>query len=166
MMVTHGCGVIKMVWGNNKTFFGTCGNFKFEIYTLTDIKSTRSLILPGLTKVDFIASINLTDNADILNGRTLAWSGTTDGAAANELTDASETFEEGLTGTQFSNTTDTAWGKAEFKDADELWTMKPDGSVRSTIIGTGKAYTFYSERIIQVVAQDANDNGTMIIFGR
>lgn len=154
-----------MAWGATKKLFGVCGNFKYEIYSLTDVKATRSLVKPAMNKVYQVASTNTSDNADIFNSKTLAWTGTTDAATASILTDSSEVFDPALMGFQFSNTTDNAWGSIEYKDDDELYTMKPDKSARATIIGNAKAYTIYDERIVQLVAQDAGDDGTMIIFG-
>ncbi len=155
-----------MAWGTTKKLFGTCGNFKFEIYSLTDVKATRSLIKPGVQAIKFVASTNTSDGADIFNAKTLAWTGTADGNTPNELVDSSETFDSALTGYQVSNTTDNAWARVEYKDADELYVMTPDGSARADLFPDGnEAYTFYNERVLQLVAQTAGDDGTLIIIG-
>ena len=61
-----------MAWGKSITKFGVCGNFKFECHTLTDVKATRSLVRPRImSQIHFVASTNESDNADILNAKTL-----------------------------------------------------------------------------------------------
>lgn len=155
-----------MAWGFSRTGFGVCGNFKFEFHALTDAKATRSLVYATyVPKIHFSTSVNTTDNADTFNAQSLSWTGTTDAATANELTDSSEVFDPVLTGLQAVNNTDGKWMALEYKDADELYTMYPNKSARATQIGTAKAYTIKTERVVQVTAVSANDDGTLILIG-
>jgi hypothetical protein len=173
-----------MAWGQTLKTFGVCGNFRFAVHTLTDIKATRSLIRPmNMVRTFFVASTNETDNADILNAQTLSWTGTCDTNVANEIKDTSEVFDPELSGCQASNTADTVgvanptlMARVDYNDADELYCSSgyavdqtggadfgqkafdlcPDGN---------ETYTIYSERVIQVTAVSANDDGTILVLG-
>ena len=175
-----------MAWTIGRKAFGTCGNFKFEIFNLTDVKATRSLIKPRMGRVDFVSSTNTTDNADVLAGQTLSWSGTADGNTANKLVDSSEAFDPAIDGAQAHNTADnlTSFVTYDKDNTDALFCHKGgsddsialnDGDGTSTA-QTGDAafdlapdgnetFTIDSQRIVQVTAASANDEGTVIIFG-
>lgn len=175
-----------MAWGYQHIKWGVCGNFKFEIVTLTDIKTTRSLIKPRtMSQVNFVASTNETDNADVLLAKTLAWNGTCDSKVANQIVSSAQVFDPLLTGTYAANITDTVHptnnptliGYVSYKDADELYISSGYAVSQASGADFGKKpfdlcpdgnedYTIYSERIIEVLAVSANDDGTLLIIGR
>ena len=159
-----------MAWSISRGVHGVCGNFKFEIFSLTDIKATRSLVKPRMGQVHFVSSTNLTDNADILAGRTLSWTGTADTNTTNKLVDASEVFDPNINGAEAYNTTDNRIAQVTYdKDTasalfchkggmdDAAYDLAPDGN---------EAYLISSERIVQVTAVSANDDGTLMVIGR
>jgi hypothetical protein len=162
------------------------------MYTLTDIKATRSVVYPaGLSSVKFVASVNTSDKADVLAGQTLAWTGTADTNVANEIKDTSEVFDPALNGSFAANTADgagasfTVTGKVDYKDADELYVKSGYNNVAATTGNTGEGddarilgdlpydlcpdgnetYTIYDEHKIQVIAVTANDDGTLFVMG-
>lgn len=161
---------IIMAWSISRGIHGVCGNFKFEIFNLTDIKSTRSLIKPRMGQVHFVSSTNTTDNADVLGAGTLSWSGTADSNTVNKLVDASETFDPLINGAEAYNTTDNLISLVTYdKDAttalfchkggmdDATYDLAPDGN---------EVFLISSERIVQVTAVSADDDGTVLIIGR
>jgi len=160
-----------MAWGYTRHKFGVCGNFKFEFISLTDVKATRSLIKPTLpTKCAFVATTNLTDNADILAGKTLAWDGTADSNTPNELIDSSEVFDARLYDVFVANTDATAFTTARVQlksgETTKLNLYKPDRSAVYDAFPSGnETYTIYDERVIQVIAASANDDGTLLVMG-
>lgn len=157
-----------MAWSKTRGIFGVCGNFRFEIAKLTDIKATRSLYRPRtMNKVYFVASTNLTDNADVLAAQTLAWTGTADTNTANELQDTSEVYDPEIDGTQAHNTADNRTSFVTYKDADELYCHKGgmDDAAYDLCPDGNETYTIYDERIVQVIAVSANDDGTLMIIG-
>lgn len=157
-----------MAWSRALKTFGVCGNFRFEIANLTDIKATRSLYKPRtMNRVYFVASTNLTDATDVLAAQTLAWTGTADTNTLNELQDTSEVYDSEINGVQADNTADNLTSFVTYKDADELYCHKggmadavydlcPDGN---------ETYIIYSERVVQVIAGTADDDGTILIIG-
>lgn len=173
MMVMLGYGGDKMAWGDTKIAFGTCGNFKFEFHDLTDVKATRSLIRPTTVhnKVHFVASTNETDGADVFGAQTLAWTGTCDSDTANEIVDSSETFDTMLNNTVAYNveTGDANLGKGAhivYKDADELYCFALGDKTAYDLCPTGdEDYRIDDQKIVQVVAGTANDDGTLLIMG-
>ncbi len=170
MMVLLGYGVIKMAWGTSRSCFGTCGNFKYEFHDLTDVKATRSVMKPNYCRFPaFISSVNTTDGTDLFKAQFLNWTGTTDSTTAGELVDASEVFDGFMNGAIAENTTDKVQGIIQRKDDDELYTWAVrgnDGSVADTdAFPTGKAYIIRHDRMIQTIAQDANDDGYLIVLG-
>ena len=180
MMDTHGYGIGEiMAWSITRKAFGTCGNFKFVFYRLTDVKTTRSVIEPkGLSFVKFVATTNETDNADVFAGKTLAWTGTADTDVANEIKDSSEVFDPALQGSYAANTADTVGvanptliARVDYKDADELYcssgyNVGGIGTAPFDLCPDGdETYTIYDEHKIQVIAVTANDDGTLIAIG-
>jgi len=163
-----------MAWGVSRKVFGTCGNFKFVFYDLTDVKATRSLIKPMLNKVSFVASTNTSDNADVFNAKTLNWTGTQDSIVANQLNDAGEVFDTALNGlTVYNNMgSDASEGigaMAVYSDANTLLTFALDGNkgggAATTLFNASETYIIDNERIVEVVAQDAGDDGTLFVMG-
>ncbi len=158
-----------MVWGKTRGVFGTCGNFKFEIYTLTDVKATRSLVKPMMNNVYMAASTNVTDNTDVFAAQPLNWTGQVDGNTTDKLDDGSEVFDPDINGAQATNITD---GRTSFvtydKDtasqlfchkggmADAVYDLCPDGN---------ENYVIRNQRIIQLVAGNASDDGTLLVLG-
>lgn len=162
-----------MAWSFTKKTFGVCGNFRFAFYNLTDIKATRSVVKPeGFNSVKFLVSTNTTDNADVLAGKTLAWTGTADTDVANELKDTSQVFDSRINGLQVANTADTVgetnpslMADVVLKDADELYTFKHEGSAYDCFPDGNETYTIYNERVVQFIAVSANDDGTVLLMG-
>ena len=157
-----------MAWSKALKTFGVCGNFRFAVHTLTDIKATKSLIKPmNMDRVYFVASTNETDNADVLLAQTLAWTGTADTNTLNELQDTSEVYDPDIDGAQAFNNTDGRTSFVTYKDADELYCHKGgmDDAVYDLAPDGNEAYVIYSERIIQVTAVSANDDGTILVLG-
>jgi hypothetical protein len=161
-----------MAWSYTKKVFGVCGNFRYAFYNLTDIKATRSLIRPdGITRVRFSCSTNTTDGTDVLLGQTLTWTGQTDGTTANTLEDSTQVFDPRINFCLASNTSDNTTCMVNYKDADQLycWTKIGNSSkglgVAVDAFDTTKNYTIYNERIVQVVAGTANDDGTLLVIG-
>lgn len=123
-----------------------------------------------MSQVHFVSSTNTTDNADVFAGQTLNWSGTADSNVANKIADSSETFDPQINGAQAFNTTDglTSFVTYDGSNTDQLFCHKggsadaafdlcPDGN---------EAYHIRSERIAQVLAASANDDGTLLILGK
>ena len=158
-----------MAWGTTRKMFGVCGNFKYEMVTLTDVKATRSIIRPTVpSRVMFVATTNETDKADVFNGKTLAWTGSADTNTVNELDDSGETFDPALYELMVENTTDTDNARViiNSSDATRLLCYKPDKTaVKDAFPDGNEAYTIYNERAIQVTAASANDDGTLLILG-
>lgn len=165
-----------MTWGTTLKTFGVCGNFRFAIHDLTDIKATRSLLKPmNMDRVYYVSSTNTTDNADVLAGQTLAWTGTADNNVLNEIKDTSEVFDAEIDGAQAHNTADNLTSFVTYKDADELYCHKK--TIYSTDPSSGQdavydlcpdgneTYTIYSERIVQFIAATADDDGTVLVMG-
>ena len=161
-----------MAWSYNKGVFGVCGNFRYAFYDLTDVKATRSLIIPdGVGAVKFCASTNETDGTDVLLAQTLKWTGTCDSNTANELVDASETFDSRLNGLPAINTQAGALkgvtGEIIYKDADELYIFNwSTGAAYDLFPAGSETYAIYDERTIQVTAGTANDDGSLFVMGR
>lgn len=159
-----------MAWGTSRTTFGTCGNFKFEIITLTDVKATRSLVKPTtMSQVHASYSTNVTDNKDVLAAQTLNWTGTADTDTENKIDDASETFDPAINGAQAHNTADNRTSFVTYDGvntdqlfchkggtADAVYDLCPDGN---------ETYQINSERMVQLVAGNANDDGTLLVLG-
>jgi len=182
-----------MAWtdgnGQNLLTFGVCGNFRFEIYSLTDVKATRSLVKPMMDRVRMVASTNETDNTDVLNAKSLNWTGTQDSAVASQINDAGEVYDKVLTGEIVYNveTGDGSLGDGcvvGYSDANTMLTDDPaffgqrfrsDNTTNDsgetmpteaqTLCNATEDYSIVSERVIQVVAADANDDGSMLVIG-
>ena len=159
-----------MAWTATKKMFGVCGNFKWEILNLTDVKATRSVVKPGFTTVYQAYSTNTSDNKDVLNAQTLAWTGTCDTNTPNELDDSSETFDPALYDL-FAQDTTAASAVARVainaSDATRLLCYKPNRSAVYDAFPLGsETYTIYSERAVQLAAVTAGDEGTLLIIGR
>lgn len=167
-----------MAWTKSLKTFGVCGNFRFEIISLTDTKSTRSLVNPRtMDRIYYVGSTNTSDNADVLNAQTLGWTGTADSNTVNKLVDGSETFDPEINGAQANNTTDnrTSFVTYDKEDTTSLFCHKK--TTHSTDPTSGQdavydlapdgneAFTIYSERILQVTAVTAGDEGTLLIIG-
>lgn len=164
-----------MAWSKAIPKFGVCGNFKFEIWSLTDIKATRSLIKPiTMSQVHFTVSTNVTDGTDVLAAQTLAWTGTADGNTDNELIDSSEVFDPEIDGCQAHNTADNRTSYVTYKEATKLychkggWRAYPftGDAVYDLCPDGNETFTIYSERVVQVIAGTADDDGTLLIIGR
>ena len=159
-----------MAWTKTRQAFGVCGNFRFKFYDLTDVKATKSLINPCMQAVYFVNTTNTTDAADTLIGGTLNWAGTADTNTTNKLVNTSETFDPEITDAQAFNTTDNLTSYVSYdKDAttalfchkggtaDAVYDLAPDGN---------EVYEILSDKIVQVTAVSANDDGTILIIGR
>ena len=161
-----------MAWGYTRKIFGVCGNFRFSFIDLTDVKATRSLIRPaGLNSVKFISTVNTTDTADVFAGVTLAWTGTCDSDVENEVADAGEVFDTRMNGCMISNTTDTVGvandslvANIKRHDNTSLYTFHA-GAAFDLCPDGDETYTVYDERVVQVVAGTANDDGSLLVIG-
>lgn len=168
-MDTLGYGVDKMAWGTTRKMFGVCGNFKYEMITLTDVKATRSVIRPTIpSRVMFVASTNESDNKDVLAGQTLAWTGTADTNTPNELDDSGETFDPALYELFADNTASQLVARViiNASDATRCLCYKPDKSAVYDAFPAGtETFTIYNERAVQLIAATAGDDGTLLILG-
>ena len=72
-----------------------------------------------------------------------------------------------MTGLQVDNLTDTGFGKVAYKDGDELYVYTPDGTAAKDLFPDGnESYQIQNPRVIQLVAQTAGDDGTLLVVGR
>lgn len=152
------------------TSFGTCGNFKFEFVNLTDVKATRNIIKPKHCRnVGFVTSINTTDGTDLLKAQTLNWTGAADSTVAGQIPDSGEIFDGILGGVIAENTDDNYQGLVHRASDTNLYAVQAagnDGSYASTALFINtKNYIIRNDRVIECIAQDANDDGRLIIFG-
>jgi len=157
-----------MAWTATKSAFGVCGNFRFAFYDLTDIKATRSLIKPeGIGAVKFVASTNTTDNTDVLLAKALKWDGTADTDHANGMEDGSETFDPVVNGLRIDDIDDNGLATVYIHtDTDTLLCFDSDGAAVDLFSTNDEVFQLYNERVIQVLAGDADDDGTLFVMGR
>jgi len=157
-----------MSWEYTKKQFGVCGNFRWEIIALTDIKATRSIIRPGFTRIFQAYSTNTSDNKDVLNAQTVLWTGTVDTNSPNELDDSAATFDNGLYDSFAFNTATGSPARIQINltDATRYLCYKPSRSaVSDPFPGGTEAYSLSTERALQITAATAGDEGNVLIIG-
>ena len=164
-MATHGYGVIEMAYSYSRVFHGVCGNIRFKMFSVTDSATTNSVLKTEMVNRIILAT-NTSDNADHFRARSLSWTGTADTDVTNELKDTTQTFVAQLTGSMVDNVTDGAFAKIGYKDADELYTYKPNGSAALDLFNTGnEEYAIKDERKLMITPVTADDDGTIIVMG-
>ena len=154
--------------------FGVCGNFRLEIWDLTDVKATRSIVKPMMDRIRVASSTNTSDNADVFNAKTLSWTGTAAVDQENHLEDTGEVFEAGIDG-QIVYNTETGDAKQglsarvnfDSTDTDDLSLVDLTSSAsNSDLFPDGNEdYAMKSERVVQVLAATAGDDGTLLLIG-
>lgn len=163
-------GVIEMAFSFTRSFIGSCGNFKFRVFTLTNVQDSISIMDAGMN-VLFCNSTNTSDNADVFNAKPLAWESTCDNNTANEIVDSAVTFVEGtLDDCQAWNQTDdpALSGVVSYKDADELYVWKSlnSGTAYDICPDGNEKYLIQSAKKIMLDTATSDDDGTLIVFGR